>query len=213
MIVVFNGPPGSGKDEACSYLKNIGFKQIEFKNKLFEDCIKYYNVSSEWFFEGYTREQKEIPEEKLGGLSRRSALIHVSENVIKPNYGNDYYGFMASKEMEEDIDYCISDGGFVEELSHIINKFGDDFLIIRLYRENSNFNLDSRRYINFTELLGEHVCGYKTTNVSELELQSFDKTINVSGGIIHNNGSKAELYKAINAIMKEKNDRQNNNKQ
>lgn len=212
MIVIFNGPPGSGKDLCCEYLKTQGYNHIEFKSKLFEDCIEYYNVDKDWFFGGYDRLTKDKPEELLGGLSRREALINISENIIKPKLGSDYYGYVAANKMQIGENYCISDGGFIDELSHIINKFRDDILMIRLYRDNSDFNLDSRRYINFNDFVGECICGH-STNLSELNKQHFDKTINISGGIIHNNGNTEELCNAINTLIKEKNDRQNNNKQ
>ena len=96
MILIFNGPPGSGKDLCCEYLKSKGFEHIEFKNQLYVETIKYFGVDKQWFFDGYTRERKEIKEPLLNGMSRREAMIHVSENVLKPKYGNVYFGLESS---------------------------------------------------------------------------------------------------------------------
>ena len=136
MIIVFNGPPGSGKDVACDFLKKMGFKHIEFKSKLFKDTIRFYKVDEKWFYDGYTRDTKDVTEEKLSGLSRRQALINVSENVRKRLDGDEFYGKIAADGMVLGSDYCISDGGFTEEIGEVINKFGkDEIIFVRLFRD------------------------------------------------------------------------------
>lgn len=208
MILICNGAPGSGKDAICEYLKTKNFKHIEFKEQLFIDTINEFNVDEKWFFEGYTREQKDIPEERLGGKSRRTALIHTSENVYKKKYGNDYYGRQAANKMKPYGSYCISDGGFIEELSHIINKFGkDDILMIRLYRTGSSFEGDSRKYINCANTIDTYICGEKT-NTEILETQCFDETVELNNVIIHNNGTLYELYDVIDNIIRKFDERQ-----
>ena len=60
MIVIFNGPPASGKDEAASlYKENFGFGNLSFKYQLFKETVKYFDVDERWFMEGYNnREMK-----------------------------------------------------------------------------------------------------------------------------------------------------------
>lgn len=208
-VIVLNGPPASGKDICCDYLKDNGYIHIEFKKQLFQDVIKYYGVDEEWFFEGYTREGKDQKEYLLKGKSRREALIHVSENIQKVKYGQDYYGFVAASGMDTDKNYCISDGGFVPELSHIINKFGKgDVQFIRLYRDGCNYLADSRRYIKFDLVLKEFVLGH-ASDTTLYQDQFFDDIVNVSGYIIHNNGNLPELYKSLEYIVRAHNDRKN----
>ena len=61
MIVIFNGPPASGKDEAASlYKEKFGFGNLSFKYQLFKETIKHFEVDERWFMEGYNdRDQKE----------------------------------------------------------------------------------------------------------------------------------------------------------
>ncbi len=209
VVVICNGPPGSGKDAICDYLKEKNFKHIEFKSQLFKDVIEYYGVNAQWFFDGYTRETKDLKESLLDGKSRRESLIHVSENISKVKYGKDYYGKVASNNMILNENYCISDGGFIEELSHIINKFGSESIImLRLYREGSTYEGDSRRYINSTNNLETYVCGYET-DITELKKQSFTDSVDINCITIHNNGTLYDLYNVIGKIIGKNNEREN----
>lgn len=159
MYIIFNGPPGSGKDEACNFLKtHYGYKHLQFKDQLFIETVKHYNVSMKWFMERYDdRKIKERPEPELNGLSRRQALIHVSEDVIKPKYGKDYFGAKTAEKLDGVSSYCFSDGGFLEEVAPLINTVGNDAIcIIQLFRNGCSFSGDSRNYINgiFEEAFG-----------------------------------------------------------
>ncbi len=65
MIIIFNGPPGSGKDEAASYFKRRGFKHLSFKQVLFKETIAFFDVDEEWFMNGYNdRTVKEQPDQR-----------------------------------------------------------------------------------------------------------------------------------------------------
>ena len=97
MIVIFNGPPGAGKDEACLFFQTIGYKHLSFKEELFKETFKFFGVSKEWFMNDYNnRSVKEMPVEELKidgvAVSRRDAMIYVSEEYVKPKFGNDYFG-------------------------------------------------------------------------------------------------------------------------
>ena len=151
MYVIFNGPPGSGKDEACHFLKtNYSFRHLQMKDQLFIDTADYYGVSLEWFMGDYDdRTLKELPRKELNGLSKRQALIHVSENVMKQKHGKDYYGRKTAEKIDQVSSYCFSDGGFIEEILPIINTIGqDNICIVQLYRTGCSFSSDSRNYIN-----------------------------------------------------------------
>jgi len=209
-VIIFNGPPSSGKDASCEFLKNEkDFTHVEFKEQLFADTIALFRVDRDWFFSNYNSKHKDVKEEKLKNFSRREALIHTSENIIKPLYGNSYYGLKASEKMEHGKNYCISDGGFVEELSHIINKFGDEeVIIVRLYRDGLDYRNDSRKYIKFENILEEIVINHKT-DVEKLEDQFFEETVPLSGYVVHNNGSLEDLYSIITEIIRTHNERKN----
>lgn len=154
-VVILNGPAGSGKDEAASYLQAKGnttlgvpFAHQEFKKRLFDITKTIYNVSDEDWNNLYTRENKESSSDLLRGLSPRQALIFVSEEVIKPKYGSQYFGNAAVECLKHNHVNVFSDGGFIEELRPIISKIGvSNVLVLRIFREGCSFAGDSRNYL------------------------------------------------------------------
>lgn len=153
MIFLFNGPPGSGKGEACNYMARVYpwyVKKMSFKTKLVELTQLLYNVSPELWDDWYTREGKEMSRKELNGLSCRQALIHISEDIIKPNFGKDYWGkaLMNNLPTNNTTDVFIDDAGFVEEVTPIIDKVGqDNVVLIHIHREGCSFKGDSRSWI------------------------------------------------------------------
>lgn len=205
MIIIFNGPPSTGKDEACNYLKKEkNFTHVEFKDALFTETCKYFSVSKDWFMENYNdRSVKERKEVVLGDRSRREALIHVSENIIKPKYGKEFFGQKVSENLNDNVEYCFSDGGFKEELFPIINKVGaENICLVQLTRKGCDFSTDSRRYLN-GNIVEEFIIQEETHIVSAHILpESFP----VRTYRIHNNGSVEQLNEAIEAVYeKERN--------
>lgn len=198
MIIIFNGPPGSGKDAACEILHDQEFKHLSFKTELFKNVLDYWSLNREEtidFFVGYfNRHLKNTPVDYLHGLSRRQAMIHVSENVMKPRNGKDYYGRKAVELIVEGVDCCFSDGGFVEELQPLIDKYSrDEIAIVQLFRERCTFEGDSRSYIT-----GEIVDGFYEFNM-DLHPNKFP---GVKTYQIYNDGSLADLKEIISQIIK-----------
>lgn len=199
MIIIFNGPPGAGKDEACSWMKsNYGFVHLSFKYELFKAVIEHFNVSKEWFMTGYNdRNIKEQKEEVLNGMSRREAMIYVSEEIIKPKYGLDYFGAQASSQINHMEDYCFSDGGFVHELTPIINKVGvEKICIVQLTRDGCDFSSDSRRY--FDGEMVEQFIIEKETQVSKTHILPHKFPIRTYR--IHNNGTMEQFKTVLDTI-------------
>lgn len=207
MIFIFNGPPGSGKDAAALFFKDLGFKHHSFKEELFKETIKYFDVDSTWFMEGYEdRSIKERKEHLLEGMSRREAMIFVSEEVIKPLHGKDYFGKRSADKLHIGADYCFSDGGFVEELLPVINKVGaDEIILVQLTREGCDFSSDSRRY--FDGDLVEQIIIEKETEVSKTHILA--QRFPIRTYRIHNNGTKAQFESALRRIYeKERNEKE-----
>jgi len=212
LIFILNGPPGSGKDEACNFFEQKDCQHVSFKFHLFKATVEYYNVSLEWFMQDYDNRQiKEKAENLLHGLSRREALIYVSEKVIKPLYGRDYFGVRAAEELEVNGNYCFSDGGFHEELIPIINKLGDNAItLVQLTREGCDFSSDSRRYIN-GNLIDEFILGSQTPVIKEYILEN---KLPVRTYRVHNNATVQDLYNVLEQIHeKESNVRKINKKE
>ena len=202
MIVIFNGPPASGKDEAASlYKEKYGFGNLSFKYQLFKETVKHFDVDERWFMEGYNdRTQKEKSEFALQGMSRREAMIHVSEDIIKPKKGLDYFGKSVAEEIFEDKNYALADGGFVEELEPIIEKVGaENIVIVQLTREGCDYSSDSRKYFN-GRLINEWTVGSKTAIDKAYVLK---EEMDIKTYRVHNNGSLHNLHDALDQIHNE----------
>lgn len=191
VAIIFNGPPGSGKDLICDYLAGeefvnfsvINATHLRFKDKLFELVQCIYGLSEKEFFEIYNdRELKETPLDVFYGRTPRGAMIHVSEDLIKPNFGKDYFGRAAAKAMKPGIN-CFSDAGFPEELEPIYNETEGQMLIVQVHRDGCDFSNDSRNYINqfkdvkILKLYNNSSIEELKTNVLKILANEFEQTI------------------------------------
>lgn len=201
MIILFNGPPGSGKDHAADFFKQHGFKHLSFKYQLFKETMKYFSVDSKWFMDRYNnRSEKEVPTSLLNHMSCREAMIYVSEKIIKPRSGLDYFGKLVADEININKDYAISDGGFIDELIPVVEKVGNDnFVLVQLTRDGHDFSSDSRRYFD-GNVVQEFVVGNKTEIEKKYVLPH---KFNVKTYRIHNNLGVSEFEKALESIYKQ----------
>jgi hypothetical protein len=199
MIILFNGPPGSGKDLAADWFKKKGFKHLSFKYQLFKETIKYFNVDENWFMDGYNnREIKEIPSTLLGNMSRREAMIYVSEKIIKPKRGLDYFGNLVADEIDLVKDYCISDGGFIHELLPVVEKVGTkNFVLVQLTREGHDYSSDSRRYFQGNGVRYEYINGHMTPIDKQYVLPH---VFDVKMYRIHNNSTIEDFEESLESI-------------
>lgn len=165
MGVVLNGPPGCGKDTIANILVGKGDTDIgnfipmvkhQFKDALYEHTAKHFNVDLDRFIHfASDRELKDSTSlAGLGGRTPRQALIHVSEDIFKPRFGNNYFGKVEAERVRELIGRMDSsttviypDGGFPDEVLELDAVF-DHVLIIRLHRDGFDFSGDSRDYIS-----------------------------------------------------------------
>ena len=85
----------------------------------------------------------------LGYYSSREALIFVSESVVKPIKGKDYYGKKLVEKIEDSSErfYFVSDSGYFEEASSVADK-GYNVIIAQLMRSGATFEGDSRSLLN-----------------------------------------------------------------
>lgn len=156
MIIILNGPAGSGKDTLAALLLEQGHVQAkaQFKEPMFGIALAASGITPEaWWGRYNDRESKEKPWGLLGGMSCREFMIHISEKFIKPVFGDDYFGNqLAIKYINRDphvTDMVVSDSGFQSELDALGCTLGEsEVLIVRLHREGYTFNGDSRSYIS-----------------------------------------------------------------
>lgn len=155
--IIFNGPPHSGKDVAVEYCINeFGGQKLQMKDKLIALTKCVFDIDDEKFEWYYRRENKERKFPELGDRSIREALICVSEEMIKPVMGRNYFGEACAKHLIDDLNF-FPDGGFVEELVPIVDK-SDKAYIIRIIRDGYTFEGDSRTYVEHpdAELITVH---------------------------------------------------------
>lgn len=113
----------------------------------------------------------------LGYYSSREALIHVSEDIMKPKYGQDYYGrkFLEKVEHSSERYSFASDGGFKNEVLPLLDA-GYQVVVAQLERSGATFEGDSRTLLNEDD---------------------FKAYSNIKFTTISNNGSLDELYENI----------------
>lgn len=185
-VIIFNGPPGSGKDHACEYLSELieNCHHEEFKRHLFKCTKILFNIDSQEFDELYKdRETKEKPTCKLRGMSPREAMIFTSEEVIKPKFGKDYFGLCAAENLEYGLN-VFSDGGFEDELVPVYQECDGNMLIVQIHREGFDFSNDSRNYID--EFLDVPVLKlFNDSTIENFELKLANITQAFLGGEYH----------------------------
>lgn len=113
----------------------------------------------------------------LGYYSSREALIHVSEDVMKPKYGQDYYGLKVLDKVSNSSErYSFAaDGGFAFEILPLLDV-GYQVVVTQLERSGATFEGDSRTLLNEDD---------------------FKDYSNIKFTTISNNGSLDELYENI----------------
>ncbi|QYC52457.1 ribulose-phosphate 3-epimerase [Salmonella phage SSBI34] len=177
IIVNLNAPPKAGKDTICREIEKLldpneyHVVHMEFKELLFEAAVRISGITRKLWDALYEREYKEtpVPFLQINGknVSPRQWMIHCSENVMKPMFGNDVFGKAFAKKLENlakelygetrKIVVVVSDGGFVEESVPVVNQVGaDNYLLVRIHRFKEDgteydFSGDSRRYIYSSE--------------------------------------------------------------
>lgn len=158
-VILFNGPPGSGKDTAARQVMRrciekgmpvgsvIHFKMADPLKKAVHSMFglphgpAYYDES---------RKEKEAPHPLLFGMSPREAYIGLSEQAIKPWLGADIFGKITANKIHNSTAqlHVFSDGGFADEWVPIISYLGTSAIaVVELYTPDYSFDADSRNYI------------------------------------------------------------------
>ena len=154
-VILLNGVPSSGKDTIASYLSNhFNYNHRYIAKYLVDLAIEISGVSRYDWENRYTdriKNTKELPWDKLNGLSQRQFLRIISEDWIKPVFGLDYFAkkeiLSSTKEIEKG-HIVISDCGFREELDSYIHYYGEDNItLVRVHSDNKTFKNDSRKYL------------------------------------------------------------------
>lgn len=167
-IILFNGPPGCGKDTAASHLYNSRwalpgtwrFDRMSMPNKrafagtVGAEVNEFGIVANGW------EQQKDQPDSLLNGKSYRQWQIDFSESFMKPLYGGDVFARLFAARHEHRADdrrytILVPDCGFPVEVLGIRKAFPSaGILLFRIYRPGHDFSFDSRGYIEPTPEMG-----------------------------------------------------------
>jgi hypothetical protein len=149
-IVFFNGPPRVGKDTLVMGLLNRfpTARNIKFSTPLKDSLPVFFGLTQEQI--NNLEENKNTPRAYFLGNSWREIQISLSEDWAKPIFGKRVFGDITKNIIENDHDsniFLISDSGFQEEAAALVEQFRkENCLLIRLKREGTNFDRDSRSY-------------------------------------------------------------------
>lgn len=160
-IVMFNGPPGSGKDTAVEQCMKAMrddklFKGFACSHSKFVDPVRGLLQKGLCLLPSEFEEAKtERRVFDLLGTDIRSFMIDLSENVYKHRDPDFFIGYMIKQ--IEDIEIVsahhlvvfISDLGFENEHEKMTSYFGErNVLSIKLHRYGTTFDGDSRDYVS-----------------------------------------------------------------
>lgn len=176
-VVLLNMCQRNGKDELATELINRwgedSVRRLSFKIPLIQITANVLGISVGEFLEGYDDKVsdrpcvierqigqgyvwwKDVPIYEINGrvYSKRTALIYVSEKVIKPSFGESVFGNILSSQLSKDKLNVFSDSGFDAEASPLYEVA--DVLVLKRDRLKSNWEGDSRGWLDPT-LGGTH---------------------------------------------------------
>lgn len=150
-IFVMNSPKLCGKDCAADYIsEKYDAQHLRFKDGLYKVAAMVAGVDTESMkYVATQRDTKEVPDPYfcVNGefVSPRQWLIHVSENVVKPLLGKDFFGKQLAQSIKSDL-VVVSDSGFESEIVPLLEA-GHDVYVFRIERDGYTFEGDSRNYL------------------------------------------------------------------
>lgn len=163
-LIIFNGPPFSGKDTGVDAIFELPQLQgtdngvrARFKNVLYENTAQRYNLDLEdWVRICNDGAVKDQPQDYLEGKSPRQVLIYESEEVIKKEHGETGVAVITANRLKDKIKDMVnpiiafSDGGFnceIKPLMEILGITRDQVLIFRCHADGCSFDNDSREWL------------------------------------------------------------------
>lgn len=150
-VILFNGPPYSGKDtlgDAVISAARGAAVKLKFAEPLKRGVHASFGLDCDV---NYFEFRKDIPAAEFMGVTPRQAYIAHSESYLKLLYGKDIFGKIAANRVlyiQEPI-IVVTDSGFYDEAMSVINVVGaQNVLLIHVMREGKTFDGDSRSYID-----------------------------------------------------------------
>jgi hypothetical protein len=164
--ILFNGPPGCGKDTAVRHLHRF-FKAdrvlLPVEPRKFATHVKEGTHATLGLFDGFGRPLphdafelvKNEPRDEFAGMTPRQAYIWFSEEVMKPKFGKGIFGEIEARKIAHEGHslYLFSDSGFAEEAREIVKVLGcRNVFLVNIVRPGHTFEGDSRDYIRSADI-------------------------------------------------------------
>jgi len=155
-VILVNGPPRSGKDTVGEILRRRhGCLVTKFAKQLKEMAHGLHSIvggDAKPVRHDYFEKRKDDSCDEFMGATPRQCYIALSENYLKPLYGEDVMGEMLLKSLLGGAQWrtaVVTDSGFSDEAMVLLRHFGvDSIALIRLHRVDCCFSNDSRGYIH-----------------------------------------------------------------
>lgn len=162
-IILVNGPPSAGKDEAQLAVPNS--IRAKFARAVKEGTHGAFGLDPKEYDMDYFESTKELPNPLFFGKTPRQAYIAYSEMFMKPFTGDEQvFGKLLVRWIDNVIDIwevndlpflpiIVTDSGFREEAEAVVAAYGaENVKLIRVHRKGYDFKGDSRSYIDLADL-------------------------------------------------------------
>lgn len=169
IVIMFNGPPRSGKDSACEIIMEH-FPEVHyayFKEVLYKESAKILGLDFNfWASVCQNGDLKDKPmlamsTGKVGAvMTPRDILIYLAEKVLKPKWGQDFIARRTAdtiakliqlqrEQSNEAAVIVVPDLGFGYEIDTVRDMLPDAHVItVRIERLDCTYVGDSRKYMN-----------------------------------------------------------------
>lgn len=166
LFVYLNGPAGSGKNTIANWMTEAcGFNQWSFAAPMKAMVQRAFFPERAGETEEYWEDLKRKNVPVFHGMSLRELYIWFSEVVIKPQFGQDFWGKQLANKVLGALEvenvsslwgdnfsqrhlHVITDCGFEAEVWPVVRTFArDTHVILQVHRQGFSFDGDSRRFV------------------------------------------------------------------
>ena len=156
-IILFNGPPRSGKDFAAECVKGRRMKMAKRLKEMTHGALGLMDQFGRPLRHDFFEDRKDVPLADFRGATPRACYIQMSEGFIKPLYGEGALGMWLAEDIQrmahKDAVFTVSDSGFRAEAEELVKVFGPEVLrLVRVHRDGYDYSGDSRGYIDLADL-------------------------------------------------------------
>ena len=183
-IIFVNGPPRSGKDTAGELLCDFVTGAVAYKfarvlkigtHALFDAIRNRLAYPLDCLIDDNYEAVKDDPQPEFFAKTPRQAYIAVSETLLKPMFGEQFFGEILRDQILRDEPECavITDSGFLPEAVPIIEQFGvENCALIWMRRDGCDFSSDSRSYLEIPSILPYDIANNGTIRQLRTKLAS-----------------------------------------